>query len=221
MIGTHGHNLPLATQSVIDLHTARMDRGEAAVGAEGRGPAAAQRNTCYGPIRTHLELSPTTGNNGSTAVRMDPHLPLWQRHPVDSSRRSPIAVQILDLLLGLCGREHSRRGLSLRLHLWWLRLGLLKLWLRLGLLILRLRFGLLVLWLRFGLLILWLWLRLLILWLRLGLLVLWLWLRLLILWLRFGLLILWLWLCLLKFRARLLRLGLLRLDLRLFMLLDL
>ena len=178
-----------------------------------------------------MELSPTTGSNGSTAVRMDPYSPLRQSNLVDSGHCSPIAVQVLDLLLGLCGREHLRGELPLLLKLR-LRLGLLKLWLRLGLLILRLWLRLLILRLRLGLLILRLFFGLLVLRLRLGLLILGLRLRLLVLRLRLGLLILGLWLRLLVLRLRLgllglrlcllvFRSGLLRMALSLFMFLHL
>jgi hypothetical protein len=96
---------------------------------------------------------------------MDRHSPLWQGAPVDSAHRSPVTVQVLDVLPGLCGRQHPGRRLPLLLKLWWLR-ALLKLGLLPRLLILGLRLWLLIPWLRLRLLILWLCLRLLILWLR-------------------------------------------------------
>jgi hypothetical protein len=75
-----------------------------------------------------MKLSPSVGCNGSTAIRMDRHLPLWQGVPVDSGHRSPVTVQVLDVLPGLCGRQRLWRRLILLLKPWLLRV-LLKLWL--------------------------------------------------------------------------------------------
>src|SRR5208337_1231806 len=194
---------------MINLHSTCMDRADPAIRTKGRSPATAQGNSLHGSVRTYLELAPSAGCNGTTAIPTDRHLPLWQGVPVDSFHRCPVTVQVLDLLLGLRRRQRPLPLLPPLLELWLLstllilRLGLwlLILWLRLRLLILRLRLRLLILWLCLRVLILRLRLWLLILWLRLWLLILWLCLWLLILWLC-------LWLLILGLRLRLLILGL-------------
>jgi hypothetical protein len=65
-------------------------------------------------------VSASVGCNGVSAIRMNCHLPLWQRVPVDSLHRCPVPVQVLDSLPGLRGRQR----LLLLLYLGWLARGL-------------------------------------------------------------------------------------------------
>src|SRR5215468_5107967 len=111
---------------MINLHATRINRTDFAIRTECRGPAVSEGNFLHSTVRTNVDVPASAGRNGVSAIRIDRHLPRGQGVPVDALHRGPVLVQVLNSLLGLCGRQSFLLQM-LDLRLWLLPQGLLDL----------------------------------------------------------------------------------------------
>src|SRR5215510_4575640 len=110
----------------MNLRATRIDRTDFAIRTEGCGPAISEGNFFHSTVRTNVDVPASAGRNGVPAIRIDRHLPRGQGVPVDALHCGPVLVQVLNALLGLCGRQSFLLQM-LDLRLWLLTQGLLDL----------------------------------------------------------------------------------------------